>query len=586
MVERDGKVLVIRRHLDGRDYAVLPGGGVEEGETPEQAVVRELAEECTLEGEVAELLHEGDHGGRHAWYFRVTGVEGEPVLGGEEAEDQDESNQHHPMWASPKDLELMGLLPDGLTALVNQWLWPLRVGIAATPGDWQVVERLWQLYSHDLSEFRGMTPASDGCFGRGHLASYTPDGSDVVAYLAAQGDRPVGFAPRARGRAGRQGDGGVLRRAVGPPHRVGQNLRRARRSRAPGPVGDRLPGRQRRGGEVLEAPGRRGARRHDRGRATDPSQALPPARPLAHGYGARMRLELPAGVMEMRARGDDWAAWVDRLPALTQELLDEWDLTIDGALMHGYCSLVVPVVTRDGVRAVLKLHEDLDDESEFEHLALQRWHGDGTVLLLRADPRRWALLLERLHPRDLTSIGDTEACEIVAGLYPRIHVPALPQLRTITSYVERWAADLDALPADAPIPRRMREQCLSLARDLVADPASVGVIIHGDLHHHNVLAGDREPWLVIDPKPMSGDPHYEPAPMLWNRWDDIVAGNVRENLRRRFHTIVDRAGLDEDRARDWVVVRMVLNASWDVIDGDPDAEWLTKCFTIAKAVQE
>ena len=129
MVERDGKVLVIRRHLDGRDYAVLPGGGVEEGETPEQAVVRELAEECTLDGEVAELLHEGDHGGRHAWYFRVTGVEGEPVLGGEEAEDQDESNQHHPMWASPKDLELMGLLPDGLTALVNQWLWPLRVGL-------------------------------------------------------------------------------------------------------------------------------------------------------------------------------------------------------------------------------------------------------------------------------------------------------------------------------------------------------------------------------------------------------------------------------------------------------------------------
>ena len=88
---------------------------------------------------------------------------------------------------------------------------------------------------------------------------------------------------------------------------------------------------------------------------------------------------------------------------------------------------------------------------------------------------------------------------------------------------------------------------MALARDLVADPASVGVIIHGDLHHHNVLAADREPWLVIDPKPMSGDPHYEPAPMLWNRWDEIVAGNARENLRRRFHTLVDVAGLDEDR---------------------------------------
>jgi len=289
----------------------------------------------------------------------------------------------------------------------------------------------------------------------------------------------------------------------------------------------------------------------------------------------------------MRDRGDDWAAWVDRLPALARDLLEEWDLTVDGALMNGFCSLVVPVLTADGQRSVLKLHTDADaDESDFEHLALQHWHGNGTVLLLRADPRRRAMLLERLHPRDLTTIGDREACEVVGGLYGRIHVPALPQLRTITSYVERWTADLEALPRDAPIPRRLREQCVSLVRDLVADPASVGLIIHGDLHHHNVLAADREPWLVIDPKPMSGDPHYEPAPMLWNRWDEIVAGNARENLRRRFHTLVDVAGLDEDRARDWVVVRMVHNMSWAVIDGDPDQDYLTMCVTIIKAVQE
>jgi streptomycin 6-kinase len=298
-------------------------------------------------------------------------------------------------------------------------------------------------------------------------------------------------------------------------------------------------------------------------------------------------IDLPLDVLAMRDRGDEWAAWVDRLPALARDLLDEWDLTVDGALMNGFCSLVVPVLTADGQRAVLKLHTDADaDESDFEHLALQHWHGNGTVLLLRADPRRRAMLLERLHSRDLSTIGDLEACEVVAGLYGRIHVPALPQLRPITSYVERWTADLEALPRDAPIPRRLREQCVSLARDLVVDPASVGVIIHGDLHHHNVLAADREPWLVIDPKPMSGDPHYEPAPMLWNRWDEIVAGNARENLRRRFHTLVDVAGLDEDRARDWVVVRMVHNMSWAVIDGDPDEDYLTMCVTIIKAVQE
>ena len=306
-----------------------------------------------------------------------------------------------------------------------------------------------------------------------------------------------------------------------------------------------------------------------------------------------MRLQLPDGVLEMRERGEDWAGWVDRLPHLVVELLDEWSLTIDGDLTHGFCSLVVPVRTDDGRPAVLKLHEDIDDESEFEALALQHWHGNGTVLLYRADPRRWALLLERLHTRDLTTLPVLEACEVVAGLYPRIHLPALPQLRTITSYVERWSADLAALPRSAPLPRRLVEQAVSLSRDLVADPASVGVIIHGDLHYENVLASDREPWLVIDPKPMSGDAHYELAPMLWNRWDEL-GDDRRDGIRRRFHTLVDAAGLDEERARDWVVVRMIHNASWEVIDaqagshtvGRPDDDYLTMCFTIAKAVQD
>ena len=311
-------------------------------------------------------------------------------------------------------------------------------------------------------------------------------------------------------------------------------------------------------------------------------------------------LRLPDGVLGMARRGPAWASWVDTLPRLAADVLDEWRLTVDGIPMHGFCALVLPVRTAGQRPAVLKLAFP-DEESEHEHLALQHWHGQGAAQLLRADPHRRAMLLERLHPEDLTDLWDLEACEVVAGLYPRLHVPAPPQLRSLTSYVARWAADLDELPRSAPVPRRLVEQASALARDLCADEASTGVMIHGDLHYENVLAGDREPWLVIDPKPMSGDPHYELAPMLWNRFDEL-AGDTRNGLRRRFHTLVDAAGLDEDRARAWVVVREVLNAMWALQDAArehrgrapvpssgltaQDREWVTMCVTIAKAVQD
>ena len=302
---------------------------------------------------------------------------------------------------------------------------------------------------------------------------------------------------------------------------------------------------------------------------------------------------LPAGLEERRTLGPDWAGWLDRLPALTAALLAEWELAPDGAARHGHVSLVLPVRSRAGEPAVLKLSFDGDDESEHEALALQTWHGRGTVRLLRADPRRRALLLERLHDRDLGDEWDVEACAVVGGLYGRLHVPAPPQLRTVTSYVERWTAALQGLPRNAPVPRRLVEQATHLSAALCSDPASTGRLVHGDLHYANVLAADREPWLAIDPKPMSGDPHYEPAPMLWNRFEEY-AGDVRDGVRRRFHTLVDTAGLDEARARDWVVVRMVLNANWAIEDAERanrpiDAEeraWITRCIAITKAVQD
>lgn len=307
---------------------------------------------------------------------------------------------------------------------------------------------------------------------------------------------------------------------------------------------------------------------------------------------------LPPDLDAQRSLGPEWADWLDRLPALAADVGDEWGLEFEGPLWHGFCSLVAPVATTRGRPAVLKIGLP-DEESEHEHLALQRWRGSGAVRLLRADPGRRALLLERLERTDLRDHWDEEACEIVAGLYPLLHVPVMPQLRAQSTYVARWTAALARDAHDVPVPRRLVDQAVSLARDLCAEPATA--VIHADLHYENVLLGERdgEPtWLAIDPKPTNGDPHYEVEPMLRNRFEEYAApgafGSVRDGIRRRFHTLVDAAGFDEHRARDWVVVRSILDAHWSYADavrlGRPlsteDRDHITRCITVAKAVQD
>jgi len=295
------------------------------------------------------------------------------------------------------------------------------------------------------------------------------------------------------------------------------------------------------------------------------------------------RVLLPDGVLGMADRDEAWADWVARLPKRTEGLLDEWVLTTDGLSVHGYTSLVTPVRDEDDQPLVLKVTFDGDDESEHEGLALQRWGGRGAVRMVRADPGRRALLLERLHPTDLSELWDIEACEVVAGLWRDLHVPAMPQLRSLSSYVERWVGELADLPTNGPVPARLVQQATAHTRDLLAGPEATDTVIHGDLHYDNVLAADRADWLAIDPKPMNGDRHYEVAPMLWNRVEEL-AGDVRGGLRRRFETLVDAADLDEDRARAWVVVREVLNAAWAAEDGDADG--VTTAVTVAKSVEK
>ncbi|MER7623485.1 aminoglycoside phosphotransferase family protein [Streptomyces sp. NPDC126503] len=262
-------------------------------------------------------------------------------------------------------------------------------------------------------------------------------------------------------------------------------------------------------------------------------------------------------------------AFVAALPGRAEEFLERWGLRVTGPPMHGAASLVLPVVRGRGP-AVLKL-QLLDEETEGEPAALRAWDGRGAVRLLDHDPATGTMLLERLDAgRSPARLPDRRrAVEVLAGLLARLTaVPAPPRLRGLGGIAARMVADA---PAAAVRLRHAGDAALlrdwaAAVRDVADEPGDR--LLHWDLHEGNVLAADREPWLAIDPKPLSGDPGFELLPALRGRTEAGSGGEVDPaEVLWRFDLLTERLGLDRGRAAAWTLGRVLQNALWDIEDG-------------------
>lgn len=249
---------------------------------------------------------------------------------------------------------------------------------------------------------------------------------------------------------------------------------------------------------------------------------------------------------------DDAEEWVASLPKLATKACARWQLTPDGALMNGFCAVVLPVRRADGHPAVLKLTW-VDEETEHEPLALKVYDGNGAVRLLDHDAELGALLLERLDPHSLDDEPIDLAVGVIGDLLRRHRgIPAPSEIR-------RFESGLEDHPA---VPRTL----LDAAREAGTRPMGT-TLVNEDLHYENVLRGDREPWLMIDPKPLSGDPEFGVFPLLRNRFGEM---DGRKGLNDRFHAVCDAGGLDAESARDWTLHRAVMNWIWCLEDEDDE----------------
>ena len=260
--------------------------------------------------------------------------------------------------------------------------------------------------------------------------------------------------------------------------------------------------------------------------------------------------------------GDGADEWVAKLPKIATKACARWRLTPDGALMNGFCAVVLPVRQADGHPAVLKLTW-VDKETEQEPLALKLYDGNGAVRLLDHDAELGALLLERLDQHSLDDEPIDLAVGVIGDLLRRHRGVRAPD------GIRRFANSFGDHPA---VPRAL----LDAAREAGTRPMGT-TLVNEDLHYQNVLRGDREPWLVIDPKPLAGDPEYCMIPLLWNRFDELDGD---KGLSDRFSAICDAGELEPEKARGWTLHRAVVNWIWGLEEGIDDVAAV--CADIAR----
>jgi streptomycin 6-kinase len=246
--------------------------------------------------------------------------------------------------------------------------------------------------------------------------------------------------------------------------------------------------------------------------------------------------------------------------------LTRWGLTPDGDPIITHSSRLLPV-RRDGAPAMLKIA--IEPEEKFGAALMTWWDGEGAARVLAQHGDGEALLLERATgTRSLTDLahsgpdGDDEATRLLCRAVARLHAPRdrpAPEAIPLTE----WFRDL--APAAAPAAHGgIFSLCAATAHALLEAPQDPA-LLHGDIHHGNILDFGPRGWLAIDPKRLVGERGFDYANLFCNPDPETAA--LPGRLARRVDVVCREAGLDRRRLLQWILAWSGLSAAWMLADG-------------------
>ncbi len=272
--------------------------------------------------------------------------------------------------------------------------------------------------------------------------------------------------------------------------------------------------------------------------------------------------------------------WLQDFPALLQKCEERFSVSIGNPRENSY-NFVADAKTESSESVIVKIGYP---GSEFprEIDALEAFREKKMVRMLDYDRDLPAIVLQKLAPgTELATLPNDEEATRILGEFIRNLPVAIPKKYSFPT-IEDWLRVIDRIGTDHPIPPPLLSTAQKLHEELDATKKE-NKLLHGDLHHYNIIFDKKDGWVAIDPQCVIGDPIFEAGRMLHNPANVLESGNPQEKMQRRVAILGEELDCDRERIIGWAFVDCVIAACWSVEDHKDGWKGAVECAQILES---